>query len=157
MTCCEPVFLVCAYFAVALTCILSQVSLIEDPNRASEYTAPMGPDLRLPFHPGFLALAQLPPVFLFATKNSIASLLLGPGAGYERLNFLHRWAGRGLFLGGLIHGSLWLNNYISYGLPILGQQKTESGIACLSLLCIIILTSLGPVRRYIWNLFWIVQ
>lgn len=114
-------------------------------------------DLHFLLLSGFLALAQLPPVFLFATKNSIASLLLGPGVGYERLNFMHRWAGRGLFLGGLIHGSLWLNNYISYGLPILGQQKTESGIACLSLLCIIILTSLGPVRRYIWNLFWIVQ
>lgn len=106
---------------------------------------------------GFMALAQLPPVFIFATKNSIVSLLLGPGAGYERLNFIHRWTGRGLYLGALLHGSLWLSNYVYYGLPILGQQKTVSGIACFSLLSIIVLTSLRPVRRYLWNVFWIVQ
>lgn len=38
---------------------------------------------------GFLAIAQLPVVFLFATKNSILSLLLGPGNGYEKLNYIH--------------------------------------------------------------------
>jgi hypothetical protein len=38
---------------------------------------------------GFLAVAQLPVVFLFATKNSILSLFLGPGNGYEKLNYIH--------------------------------------------------------------------
>ncbi|KAF8630478.1 hypothetical protein AX15_002894 [Amanita polypyramis BW_CC] len=134
------IFIVCAYLAVTITCIVCQVPLIDNPNRA-----------------GFVALAQLPPVFLFATKNSIVSFLLGPGTGYERLNFIHRWAGRGLFLGGLIHGSLWIRDHLSYGQPILGQQKETSGVACFSLLCIIVLTSLRPIRRYMWNVFWIIH
>ena len=69
-----------------------------------------------------MALAQFPVVFLFATKNSIVSLLLGPGNGYEKLNFLHRWSGRAMFLGAL-HGSLWIQNHLVWDLPILGQQK----------------------------------
>ena len=39
---------------------------------------------------GFLALAQLPVVFLLGTKNSILPPLLGPGHGYEKLNYIHR-------------------------------------------------------------------
>ncbi|KAK2459811.1 hypothetical protein APHAL10511_008132 [Amanita phalloides] len=132
--------IVSAYLALTLTCIVCHVPLIDNPNRA-----------------GFLALAQLPPVFIFATKNSVVSFLLGPGAGYEKLNFIHRWSGRGLFLAGLIHGSLWIRNYVSFGLPILGQQKQTSGVACLSLLSIIALSSLRPVRRYLWNVFWILH
>ncbi|KAJ7869060.1 hypothetical protein B0H13DRAFT_2557871 [Mycena leptocephala] len=47
----------------ALVCIVLKVPRVENPNRA-----------------GFLALAQLPPVFLFASKNSpLTALLLGPG------------------------------------------------------------------------------
>ena len=106
---------------------------------------------------GFLALAQLPIVFLFATKNSILSLLLGPGNGYEKLNYIHRWSGRGMFLGAVIHGSLWIRNHIQYNLPILGQQKETSGVAALALLCIIVLSSLRPVRLYLRQIFFYVQ
>ncbi|KZT58483.1 ferric reductase-like transmembrane component, partial [Calocera cornea HHB12733] len=50
---------------------------------------------------GFMALALIPPVFLLAAKNSILTLLLS--TGYEKLNFLHRWAGRMMFLCALVH------------------------------------------------------
>lgn len=109
-------------------------------------------------HPaGFLALAQLPIVFLFATKNSLLSLLLGPGHGYEKLNYVHRWSGRGMFLGAIIHGSLWIRNHIQYGLAILGPQKETSGVAAFALLCIIVLSSLRPVRIYLRQIFFYVQ
>ena len=70
-----------------------------------------------------MSLAQFPVVFLFATKNSIVSLLLGPGNGYEKFNFLHGWSGRAMFLGALLHGLLWIQNHLVWDLPILGQQK----------------------------------
>ncbi|KAJ7925526.1 hypothetical protein B0H13DRAFT_2314332 [Mycena leptocephala] len=101
-------------------------------------------------HNGFLALAQLPPVFLFASKNSpLIALLLGPGVDYTKLNYVHRahtqrWAGRFLFLGALVHGSLWINNHLLFALPILTQQKEASGVAALATLCIIVLTSVAP-------------
>jgi len=102
-------------------------------------------------------LAQLPVVFLFATKNSIISLLLGPGNGYERLNFVHRWAGRGLFLAALVHGSLWISNHLIWGFPIIGQQKETSGVAALGLLCVIVITSARPVRKAFYEFFYIAQ
>lgn len=104
-----------------------------------------------------MALAQLPVVFLFATKNSVLSLFLGPGNGYEKLNYIHRWAGRGTLIGATVHGSLWIRNHLQYGLPILGQQKETSGVACFALLGILTLTSLRPVRRLLYRGFWIVQ
>lgn len=106
---------------------------------------------------GFLALAQLPPVFLFATKNSLLSMALGAGRGWEKLNFLHRWAGRGLFLSATVHGSLWIRNHLQFGLPIIGQQKESSGVAALGLLCVIVLTSLRPVRVWAFQFFFVMQ
>ena len=106
---------------------------------------------------GFLALAQFPVVFLFATKNSILSVLLGPGCGYEKLNYVHRWSGRGLFICALVHGSLWIRNHLQYDIPIIGPQKETSGIAAFGVLCGLVLTSLRPIRRLFYQFFFVVQ
>lgn len=106
---------------------------------------------------GFMALAQLPIVFLFATKNSIVSFLLGPGNGYEKLNYIHRWSSRCLFLGAVVHGSLWIRNHLQYNIQIIGAQKETSGVAALGVLCGLVLTSFKPVRRLFWDFFWVVQ
>ncbi|KIJ64231.1 hypothetical protein HYDPIDRAFT_112190 [Hydnomerulius pinastri MD-312] len=134
------IFILAAYLAILLVCIIKDAQLISNPNRA-----------------GFMALAQLPVVFLFATKNSILSLLLGPGNGYEKLNFIHRMAGRLMFLAACIHGSLWIRNHLEFGLPILGPQKETSGVASFTLLCIIVLSSLPPVRRLFYEFFFVVH
>ncbi|KAI0085510.1 iron reductase [Irpex rosettiformis] len=129
---------VVGYLVAVLICVTMDAELISNANRG-----------------GFLALAQFPVVFLFATKNSIVSFLLGPGNGYERLNYVHRWAGRGLFICALIHGALWIRNHLQYGLPILGQQKETSGVAAFGVLCVIVLTSLRPPRRLFHQVFFI--
>ncbi|KAI0655804.1 iron reductase [Cubamyces menziesii] len=129
-----------AYLALVIICITMNAPLLDNPNRA-----------------GFLALAQFPIVFLFGTKNSILSLLLGPGHGYEKLNYIHRWAGRGMFIGATVHGALWINNHLVYGLPILGQQKETSGVAAFGVLCGLVLTSFRPVRRFFYQSFFILH
>ncbi|KAJ6562161.1 hypothetical protein B0H19DRAFT_1143725 [Mycena capillaripes] len=128
---------VAIYLALTIFSIIFKAPLNSNPNR-----------------PGFLALAQLPPVFLAAMKNSPAALLLlGPGADYTRLNYVHRWAGRGLFLGAVVHGALWIQNHLTYGIPILGRQKETSGVAALACLCVLVLASIGPLRRWCYSLF----
>ncbi|KAJ7073224.1 iron reductase [Mycena belliarum] len=127
---------VLAYSVFTLVSIIHKAPLLSNPNRA-----------------GFLAIAQLPPVFLFAMKNSPVALLLGPGVDYTKLNFVHRWAGRGLFLGAVIHGSIWINNHLTWNIPILSRQKEGSGVAALACLCIIVLSSVAPVRRWSYSLF----
>ncbi|OBZ74630.1 Ferric reductase transmembrane component 3 [Grifola frondosa] len=131
---------IAGYLVLVIICITMNAPLIDNPNRA-----------------GFMALAQFPVVFLFATKNSILSLLLGPGHGYEKLNYIHRWAGRGMFIGATVHGALWINNHIVFGIPIIGQQKETSGVAAFGVLCVIVLTSFRPVRRYLYQSFFIVH
>jgi ferric-chelate reductase len=103
-----------------------------------------------------MSLAQLPAIFLFASKNSIVSFLC-PGYGYEKLNFIHRWAGRGLFLSVVTHGGLWITQHLKYGLPIIGPQQETSGVAALGVLCTIVLTSVLPVRRWFYQGFFVVQ
>ena len=134
------VLLILSYLASLLTCIITNAPLVSNPNRA-----------------GFLALAQLPPVFLLSAKNSPLSLLLPPFFPYTHLNALHRWAGRGLFLAAGIHGSLWINNHLVWRIPILGMQKETSGVAAFAMLCVIVLGSLRFVRRWCWGVFYWVQ
>ncbi|KAG8215360.1 iron reductase [Butyriboletus roseoflavus] len=134
------IFVLAAYLAITLVCIIKDAPLVSNPNRA-----------------GFLALAQFPIVFLFATKNSFLSLLLGPGHGYEKLNFLHRMAGRVMFLAAAIHGSLWIRNHIQYDIPILGPQKETSGVASLAMLGCIVLFSLRPIRRLFYQAFFVIH
>ncbi|GAA5961808.1 hypothetical protein JCM3765_004079 [Sporobolomyces pararoseus] len=54
---------------------------------------------------GYVAVAQLPAVFLAATKNGIGFLI---GTSYEKINFFHRVAGRLTILASLIHSLLFL-------------------------------------------------
>ncbi|KAJ6605129.1 ferric reductase like transmembrane component-domain-containing protein [Mycena sp. CBHHK59/15] len=131
---------VSAYSVFTLVSIILKAPLMSNPNRA-----------------GFLALAQLPPVFLFAMKNSPLALLLGPGVDYTKLNFVHRWAGRGLFLGAVIHGAIWIENHLTWNLPILSRQKEASGVAAMACLCIIVVSSVAPLRRRCYTLFLVVH
>jgi len=134
------VVLVAGYIVTVILCIVLKSDLTYNSNRA-----------------GFMAVAQLPVIFLFATKNSILSVLLGPGHGYEKLNIIHRWSGRMLFLSAAVHGTMWIHQHLTYNLPILGQQKETSGIASFSLLCIIFLSSLRPVRRFFYQGFFMIH
>ncbi|KAG8999417.1 hypothetical protein FRB94_006197 [Tulasnella sp. JGI-2019a] len=126
-----------AYLTTLLVCVIYQAPLTVNPNRA-----------------GFLTLAQLPFVFLFAAKASPATFLLG--RGYEKLNFIHKWAGRGLLLSASIHGSMWIrdrikNNQISL---LAHEEKELRGYTTFSLLCLIVLSSLRPIRRFAYDFFY---
>lgn len=62
-----------------------------------------------------------------------------------------------MLLTALIHGGLWINNRLRYGLPIIGQKKETSGIVALTLIGIIVLSSLKSVRTRVYGLFFTVQ
>ncbi|KAJ7106539.1 hypothetical protein C8R44DRAFT_885831 [Mycena epipterygia] len=136
-------FVVAGYAVFALICIVLQAPLMENPNRA-----------------GFLALAQLPPVFLFASKNSpLTALLLGPGVDYTKLNYIHRYAlsGPRALLRRCRAWALWINNHVVWDLPILSQQKEGSGVAAFGTLCVFILSSIAPNRRWCYSGFLVIQ
>lgn len=106
---------------------------------------------------GFMTLAQLPFVFVFASKASPATFLLG--RGYEKLNFIHRWAGRGLLLTASIHGPLWIRFRFKNNEAELLRHETKEihGYITYSLLWLIVLASLKPVRRFAYDFFYAFQ
>ncbi|KIJ45511.1 hypothetical protein M422DRAFT_29647 [Sphaerobolus stellatus SS14] len=122
------------YYAAVVVCIFLHSPIVQSPNRA-----------------GFLAIAQLPAVFLFGTKNNVLGLLLGKG--YEKLNYLHRWSGRIMFFSATIHGSLWLYNNGLGNVELDGSNKITLGIAAYSMLCLIVITSLPFVRKAAYQFF----
>ncbi|KAG8773150.1 hypothetical protein FRC12_002697 [Ceratobasidium sp. 428] len=131
------VLLLAGVVLAALLCLTQAAELRSNSNRA-----------------GFMALSLLTPTFLFASKNSPAALLLGKG--YEKLNWVHRWAGRLLFLMATTHGSLWINNRIRNGQGELLRTGTKEreGMAAYGTLCMIVLLSLRPVRAYAYQFFY---
>jgi ferric-chelate reductase len=104
---------------------------------------------------GFLTLAQLSIVFLLATKNNVLAVLMN--RGWEKLNFLHRWAGRGVFLSATIHGALWINNHIRIAPSALKGEKEMLGMSAYGVLCMIVLSSLRPVRFAAYQVFFVIQ
>ncbi|KAG8935915.1 hypothetical protein FRC02_005670 [Tulasnella sp. 418] len=130
------VFALSMYLLTLLLCVTIQAPLQSNANRA-----------------GFLSLAQLPFIFIFGLKASPVTFLLG--RGYEKLNFIHRWAGRMLLLTATVHGSLWIRNRIKSGQAdrFRTQNKEKEGLAAYTLLCLIVLASLRPVRRVAYNFF----
>ncbi|KAF5337828.1 hypothetical protein D9758_015706 [Tetrapyrgos nigripes] len=54
-----------------------------------------------PYRYGYIAVSQFPIVFGFAVKNGILTSLIG--VGYEKVNFMHRFTGRVVFLAVNVH------------------------------------------------------
>ena len=109
------------------------------------------------YRTGFIALAQLPLVFLLAGKNNIIGFLIG--SSYERLNWLHRWTARVLFLTVTLHMGFWFVDWARYDYikaKLSRDLITQRGFAAWCILLWIVLSSLAPIRR--WNYeFFVIQ
>lgn len=106
------------------------------------------------YRTGFIAIAQLPLIFLLAAKNNFIGILAG--TSYERLNWLHRWVARTLWLTTTIHMCFWFRSWgrYNYILKKLTTDKlTQTGFASWCILTFIVLTSIAPVRRMSYELF----
>jgi ferric-chelate reductase len=107
---------------------------------------------------GFLALAQLPVIILLSLKTPLPLPVFLPSLSYEHYNFLHRWAGRVLFLSVTVHGGMWLNQFITTDqYDQVWAEKTKRGMIAYGLMGGIVITSLKPVRQICYQLFWIAQ
>jgi predicted ferric reductase len=106
------------------------------------------------YRTGFVAIAQLPLVFLLAGRQNIIGLLVG--MSYERLNWFHRWISRTLWLTVTIHMGFWFRSwgrydYITYQLK--NDPLSKRGFAAWCILTFIVLTSMAPVRRLSYEVF----
>ncbi|GES63109.1 metalloreductase [Aspergillus terreus] len=106
------------------------------------------------YRTGFVALAQLPLIFLLAGRQNLIGLFVG--MSYERLNWFHRWVARTLWLTATIHMGFWFRSWGRYNY-IVHQLRNDAlakrGFAAWCILTFIVLTSMAPVRRLSYEIF----
>lgn len=109
------------------------------------------------YRTGFVAAAQLPLIVLLSGKRNIIGWLTG--TSYERLNWLHRWVSRILFLTVTIHMGFWFANWNRYDyikVKLTTDPITQRGFSAWCILLWIVLSSFVPFRS--WNYeFFVVQ
>jgi predicted ferric reductase len=110
------------------------------------------------YRTGFVSLAQIPLLFLLASKNNIIGFLTG--MSYERINWLHRWCARCLLFTSTIHFGYWLTDWWPYGSFVAKKIRTDPltyrGVIAWAFLVWIVFSSMAPIRR--WNYeFFVIQ
>ena len=105
-------------------------------------------------HTGWITLAQLPLVFLLAGKRNLIGY--ATGTSYERLNWIHRWVARCMFITATIHLGYFFRtwaqyDYIKRKLEI--DIITRRGLCAWCILLWIVLSSFAPIRGWRYELF----
>ncbi len=103
---------------------------------------------------GCIALAQLPLVFLLAGKQNLIGYLTG--TSYERLNWLHRWVARILWMTVTIHMGFWFRSWARYNYittKLRTDYLTQTGFASWCILTVILVTSFYPMRKLSYEIF----
>ncbi|WVR07160.1 hypothetical protein IAU60_004201 [Kwoniella sp. DSM 27419] len=131
--------LVAGYMTAAVACFTVAAQLTQNANR-----------------PGFIALSQLPVIILLSLKSPLPLPIFLPSLSYEHYNFVHRWAGRTLFLSATVHGGLWINQFIRLDeWDQIASDKSKRGMVAYGMMGLVVVTSLKPVRRMCYQLFWL--
>lgn len=106
------------------------------------------------YRTGFIAICQLPLIFLLAGRRNIIGYLVD--MSYARLNWFHRWTARTLWLTSTIHMVFWFRDwgrydYIAYQLT--HDPLTKRGFAAWCILTFIVISSSAPVRKLSYEIF----
>ena len=106
------------------------------------------------YRTGFVSIAQLPLIVLLAGKDNIIGALTG--FGYERLNWLHRWTARTLWLSTTLHMGFWFRNWARYDyitVKLTTDRITQRGFAAWCILTFVVATSVAPMRKINYEVF----
>lgn len=137
---CPPLgvfFLICALVSAILPLLLLNVDLKLNSNRA-----------------GFLGLAIVPFLLSSTGKNSAVSFLTGIST--VKMNLLHRILGLALVICATVHMAFMLQAWAKFPSFMQSQlqvTKVQYGLAGYGTLCVVILGSFLPIRKYCYELF----
>ena len=109
---------------------------------------------RIGFRNAWVTIMQLPLLYLLATKCSILGIIAG--TSHERLNWLHRWVGRTMFVTASVHGwhfwTQWVRaDFVEYELQVMPMVKY--GLGAWAVLLWSLISSFGPLRRMAYEVF----
>lgn len=109
------------------------------------------------FRAAWISVTQIPFIYALSCKFNIISIVTG--VSYDRLNWLHRWAARTLFLTVIVHWSHFyrewdLASFVKWELKLMPMVKY--GFGAWAVLGWAVLTGFGFFRTKIYEL-WIIQ
>lgn len=109
---------------------------------------------RIGYRNAWVTVTQVPLLYLLASKCSIIGFLVGKS--HERLNWLHRWVGRTMFVTASVHGwhfyTEWVRaDFVQYELKIMPSVKY--GFGAWAILLWTLVSGLAPFRRMAYELF----
>ncbi|KAG6025931.1 hypothetical protein E4U41_001402 [Claviceps citrina] len=112
---------------------------------------------RIGYRNAWVTMMQLPFIFLLSMKLNVVGFLIG--SSHERLNWLHRWVARTMFVTATVHGwhfwTEWVRaDFVEYELQIMPMVKY--GMGAWGILLFNVLVGFLPVRRMVYEI-WLVQ
>ncbi|KAF2266276.1 hypothetical protein CC78DRAFT_566931 [Lojkania enalia] len=145
----RPSFFIGHLFAVAAyACIIGLLIVSVDTPRFSPHFID-----DVAFRAAWTSLAQIPLVYLLATKRGPVNLLAH--ISYNRINWAHKWAGKILFLSTTVHVAI-MKYSISNADIIRSSNKVifvRYGLSAYGLLVWIALASILPLQRWNYHVF----
>lgn len=109
---------------------------------------------RIGFRNAWVTVTQVPLLYLLASKTNVIAFI--SGTSYERLNWLHRWVARTMFVTATVHGfhfwTYWsqtgiLDDYLTW-MPMI-----KYGLGAWGILLWMVLTSFKPLRAMAYEVF----
>lgn len=102
---------------------------------------------------GCVAMSQIPIVFALTTKNNLVGMSLG--LGYEKLNFLHRFAGRMVVVAANLHALGFVYEWTDAGTFLTHINKPSNAWGLVALTCAdtIFFFSTAVWRQKAYNIF----
>ncbi|QUC19105.1 uncharacterized protein UV8b_03346 [Ustilaginoidea virens] len=112
---------------------------------------------RIGYRNAWVSIMQLPLVFLLSMKFNMIGFLIG--SSHERLNWLHRWVSRTMFITATVHGwhfwTEWVRaDFVQYELQMMPLVKY--GLGAWGVLLFNVIVGLVPIRRMVYEI-WLVQ
>lgn len=112
---------------------------------------------RIGFRNAWVTVCQLPVLYLLSMKFNPVGYLIG--SSHERLNWLHRWVARTMFVTATVHGfHFWtewvLADFVEYELEIMPMVKY--GLGAWAILLWSVVVGFLPLRHLYYE-FWLIQ
>ena len=106
------------------------------------------------FRAAWVSVTQLPLIYLLGGKINLVSMITG--ISYERLNWLHRWIARTLFLTVIVHWSFffrewWIADFVQFELDMMPMVKY--GFGSWAVLGWMVITGFGYFRQLSYEFF----
>lgn len=102
---------------------------------------------------GAIAMSQVPVAIALGVRGNVIGLLLGKG--YDRIRFLHKFAGRIIFVASTVHSAFFLYKWNSIG-KLAAKSASPigvTGIVAFAGVSLLTVTSIPVFRRYMYGTF----